>query len=95
MSEEANFIRSTRKAIGVNQTKFGAMLGVSCQSVSDWETARKNPSPQSWQLIELLIAYDETVSKVVGRREWIKLAIDDGVASAFAELLRRGVLHVG
>lgn len=45
--KSANSIRATRKAKGMTQQQVADQLGVSKQSVSDWENGRCDPEPRT------------------------------------------------
>lgn len=44
-------IRAMRKTLGMNQTDFGAVIGVGYQAVSDWERGVKDPSPMARRML--------------------------------------------
>jgi len=45
--KSANSIRTARKAKGLTQQQVADQLGVSKQSVSDWENGRCDPEPRT------------------------------------------------
>ncbi|NMW24495.1 helix-turn-helix transcriptional regulator [Rhodanobacter denitrificans] len=45
--KSANSIRAARKAKGLTQQQVADQLGVSKQSVSDWENGRCDPEPRT------------------------------------------------
>ena len=50
-SEVGPRVRALRDALGLNQTEFGSMVGVSFTTVSRWETGQTRPSPLAWRRI--------------------------------------------
>src|SRR5580658_9168736 len=52
MAFDPGVVRSTREALGLSQSAFGAILGVHWVTVSRWERDDGlEPSPFQWQLI--------------------------------------------
>lgn len=45
-------IRNLRRALGLNTTEFGALVGVSGRSVEDWEQGRRKPSGPARKMME-------------------------------------------
>ena len=43
-----------RKLLGLKQTEFGALVGVSGNAVSDWENENYEPSDTHWKIIKAL-----------------------------------------
>jgi putative transcriptional regulator len=48
-------VREIRKKVGLSQSRFAALLGVSVRTLQDWEQERRTPSGAARTL--LLIAY--------------------------------------
>ncbi len=48
-------IREARKLAGASQSDLAAVLGVTQQCVLDWERARRIPSPENWEQLELTL----------------------------------------
>lgn len=50
--ETAALVRETRQRLGLTQTQFAQILGVSFQSVNRWENGRTKPLPLAMKQIE-------------------------------------------
>src|SRR5262245_53670345 len=50
----AERVKGIRRQMGVNQQVFGALIGVSVRSVSDWERGRAVPNDLRAVILELL-----------------------------------------
>ena len=48
-------IREAREQAGASQSLLAAFLGVTQQCVHDWEKARRAPSEESWEQLELTL----------------------------------------
>jgi DNA-binding transcriptional regulator YiaG len=48
-------IREAREQAGASQSLLAAVLGVTQQCVHDWEKARRAPSEESWEQLELTL----------------------------------------
>lgn len=56
-------LKSLRKAAGMSQQEIALMLNVKQNTVSNWETGRRNPSPK--QLKAMAAAYNCTVDDLL------------------------------
>jgi len=45
-------IRNLRRALGLNASDFGALVGVSGRSVEDWEQGRRTPAGPARKIME-------------------------------------------
>lgn len=48
MTHLSERIRAARKARGLNQTQYGAALGVAQTTVAEWEAGRRHPRRHLW-----------------------------------------------
>lgn len=60
-------LKSMRIAAGISQTEIAARLNVKQNTVSNWETGRRNPSPK--QLKAMAAAYNCTVDDLLKDEE--------------------------
>ena len=56
-------IKATRKSLGVSQSVFAAVLGVSKKTVESWEVGRYTPDGSARRLISLIQADPELPKK--------------------------------
>lgn len=75
----AGFIVSLREAMGVTQSEFGKMVGVSKMTVSRWECGRMRPNPATAKAIFKL--------QIEARRQGVKIGGERGASR------RLGTLH--
>jgi len=56
-------LRTARTSANLTQEQLGFAVGVSKQSVSDWENGRQFPNPQAWPLLkhELRVSLDHLI----------------------------------
>src|SRR5690348_9952770 len=54
-----------RLKLGLSQTDFAAMLGVSVRTLQDWEQGRREPSGAAKALLKVTVAAPKTVRKVL------------------------------
>lgn len=53
--EVAVLVRETRTRLGLSQTKFATLLGVSFHSVNRWENKQARPLPLALKQLEMLL----------------------------------------
>ncbi len=46
-------IRSVREKVGLSQSAFAALLGVSCRTLQDWEQGRRRPTGPARSLLRI------------------------------------------
>ncbi|MEO7067722.1 MAG: helix-turn-helix domain-containing protein [Rhodanobacter sp.] len=54
-----------RLKLGLSQTEFAAMLGVSVRTLQDWEQGRREPSGAAKALLTVAVAAPKTVMKAL------------------------------
>ena len=54
-----------RLKLGLSQTDFAEMLGVSVRTLQDWEQGRREPSGAAKALLKVTVAAPKTVRKVL------------------------------
>ena len=62
---DANAVRATRELVGVSQTVFARMLGVSAALVRSWECGQRKPAPIARRLLDLIHAQPSNWRKMV------------------------------
>lgn len=58
-------VRAARKAIGMTQQEFAALLGVSPSGLRKWEQGQRQPNGAARQLIRVIEAAPDTVREVL------------------------------
>lgn len=56
-----NIVRELRKKAGIQQKELAIEIGVSCPTVSDWETNKKDPSGERLKKLAHYFGVDELV----------------------------------
>jgi putative transcriptional regulator len=46
-------IIETRAAVGVSQSEFAGLLGISCRTLQDWEQGRRQPNQSAQSLLTI------------------------------------------
>ncbi len=55
-----------RRRVGLSQTSFAALLGVSKRTLQDWEQGRRQPSGAARSLIRIAAAHPEVLRELAG-----------------------------
>jgi putative transcriptional regulator len=55
---------AARKALGLSQTEFARLLGVSVRTLQDWEQGRKQPSGAASTLLKVAARHPEALLDV-------------------------------
>jgi len=79
-------IRHLRRAIGLNASDFGALVGVSGRSVEDWEQGRRSPSGPAQKIMAQLKKQEDIIMSEI-KTVNVKNAFSDliGTYSAYAD----------
>ncbi|GFO62296.1 helix-turn-helix domain-containing protein [Geomonas paludis] len=62
---EVSPLASARQRIGLSQSEFARMLGVSLRTLQEWEQGRRKPSGAAKSLIAIAIKDPETLQKLL------------------------------
>ncbi|QWV93394.1 helix-turn-helix domain-containing protein [Geomonas oryzisoli] len=62
---EVSPLASARQRIGLSQSEFASMLGVSLRTLQEWEQGRRKPSGAAKSLITIAIKDPETLQKLL------------------------------
>ena len=54
-TDHALLIRAARTALGVSQSRFATLIGVSVRTVQDWEQSRRTPLGTVYLLLERIM----------------------------------------
>ncbi len=65
-----------RQAVGVSQSKFARMLGVSTRTLQEWEQGRRKPSAAAATLIEIAKQHPRVVIRALRNRPDLAQAAD-------------------
>jgi putative transcriptional regulator len=57
-------VAAERKALGMTQKSYAALLGVSCRTIEAWESGKSNPTPTAKILISLISQDHSLVQKL-------------------------------
>jgi len=55
---------AARKALGLSQTEFAKLLGVSVRTLQDWEQGRKQPSAAAGMLLKVAAKHPQALLDV-------------------------------
>ena len=87
----AENIRHLRRSRDITQEAFAEMLGVSCQSVSRWETAQCYPDIEL--IPQIAAIFDVSADMLLGIDEQAKKARIQDYLDAFQEAISRGAVY--
>ena len=62
---EVSPIATARQKIGLSQSEFAKMLGVSLRTLQEWEQGRRNPSGAAKSLITIAIKKPEIIKELL------------------------------
>lgn len=62
---EVSPLASARQRIGLSQSEFARMIGVSLRTLQEWEQGRRKPSGAAKSLITIAIKDPETLQKLL------------------------------
>lgn len=62
---EISPIAEARQKIGLSQSEFAKMLGVSLRTLQEWEQGRRNPSGAAKSLITIAIKNPEVIKELL------------------------------
>lgn len=62
---EISPLASARQKIGLSQSEFAHMLGVSLRTLQEWEQGRRNPSGAAKSLITIAIKKPEILKEIL------------------------------
>ncbi len=62
---EVSPIATARQKIGLSQSEFAKMLGVSLRTLQEWEQGRRNPSGAAKSLITIAIKKPEVIKELL------------------------------
>ncbi|MBU3695048.1 MAG: helix-turn-helix domain-containing protein [Rhodocyclaceae bacterium] len=54
-------VAEARASLGISQSRFAALLGVSMRTVQDWEQGRRQPGAAASSLIRIAIRHPKVV----------------------------------
>lgn len=58
----------TRHKVGLSQSQFAAVLGVSVRTLQEWEQGRRNPTGAAQRLISIAARHPEVLIEELGSR---------------------------
>ncbi|GJH17739.1 helix-turn-helix domain-containing protein [Caballeronia novacaledonica] len=58
---EPTFAALARAKVGVSQSEFAALLGVSVRTIQDWEQGRRNATGAAQTLLRVAVAHPEAL----------------------------------
>jgi putative transcriptional regulator len=62
---EPVMVKNTRKKLRISQTKFAHLIGVSVDTLQNWEQGRRRPEGPALALLKVAEAAPETVMKAL------------------------------
>lgn len=62
----SNYIITARKNLGLSQSQFAALLGVSKRTLEQWEQERRDPSQAAQRLIQIAIQRPDILIEIFG-----------------------------
>jgi putative transcriptional regulator len=58
-------VRAIREGMGLGQTAFAGLLGVSPRTVQDWEQGRRRPSGPALSLLKVAAIHPEAIREAI------------------------------
>ena len=58
-------VRAIREGMGLSQSAFAGMLGVSARTVQDWEQGRRRPSGPALSLLKVAAMHPEAIREAI------------------------------
>lgn len=80
-------IKETRFRLGLNQTEFGSLVGVTAQTIKNWESGRSFPNKNQFEIIGQLAKIESSDEEE--RTNWRKALVTGGVAFGLFLLLKK------
>ena len=58
-------VRAIREGMGLSQSAFAGLLGVSSRTVQDWEQGRRKPSGPALSLLKVAAVHPEAIREAI------------------------------
>ena len=66
MQDTAQFVRRVRQRLGLSQAQFSAKIGVSLETIRNWEQGKRNPTGPARILLKILDKAPEAALAALG-----------------------------